>query len=73
MLWQEGPAHLLVQKGALLDDKALKSQLAARPLEQAPLHAVRSCQPQHQHRFVLANAVAPVHCLSQIQFCVIRI
>ena len=56
-------SHLLVEEGALLDDKALQGELAAGALEQAPLHAVRCRQAQHQHRLLLPDAVAPVHCL----------
>lgn len=60
------PAHPLVSEvDAFLDDHALERQLAACPLEQLALHAVRCRQPQHQHRLVLADAVAPVHRLHE--------
>lgn len=51
----------------LLDDKALKHELAVGALQQAALHTVSSGQPEHQHWLGLPDAVSPVHGLQQQQ------
>lgn len=59
----------------LLDDEALKHELAVGALQEAALHTVGCGQPEDQHRPGLPNPVSPVHGLlthNQPQTCCFR-